>query len=71
MKGSKKRVLTAILEKPCTLADLMRLRLPAIKIKQATHSLIKAGDIQCVDDKFYIKKKEIRRDDRYQTGKND
>ena len=56
MKRSEKRVLTAILEKPCTLAELMRLRLPAIKIEQACHALVKSGDIQFDGTKFHIKK---------------
>ena len=62
MKRSEKKVLKAVMKKPCTLADLLReLRLPAIKIKQATHSLIKAGAIQFVDGKFHIKKGDSAR----------
>ena len=55
MKRSEKKVLKAVMQGPQTLADLMRLRLPAIKIKQACRALVKSGDIQHVDGKFYIK----------------
>ena len=57
MKRSEKKVLKAIMQKPQTLADLMRLRLPAIKIKQACRALVASGNIQCVDGKFYIRRR--------------
>ena len=57
MKRSEKKVLKAVMERPSTLADLMRLRLPAIRIKQATHALVKSGDIQCDGVKFHINRK--------------
>ena len=57
MKRSEKQVLLMIMKGPCTLADLFRhLRLPTVKIRQACHSLVKAGDIQLTDGKFYINK---------------
>ena len=55
MKRAEKKVLTAIMAKPRSLADLFRsLRLPTIKIRQAVHSLIQAGDIQFDGHKFHI-----------------
>ena len=59
MKRSEKKVLKAVMERPSTLAELMRLRLPAIKIKQATHALIRSGDIQLTDNKFYIRQRGV------------
>lgn len=56
MKRSEKKVLTAVMKKPCTYADLLRLRLPSFKIREATRSLIKSGDIQFYDNKYYIGK---------------
>ena len=57
MKRSEKKVLTAVMKRPCTLADLLyQLRLPAWKIKQAALALVKAGDIELTGGKFYIRK---------------
>ena len=56
MKRSEKAVLIAIMEKPCTLAELFRrLGFSAVMIRQACDALVKSGDIQFVDGKFYIK----------------
>ena len=55
MKRSEKKVLTAVMKKPCTFADLLELRLPSFRIREATRSLIKSGDIQFCDNKFYIR----------------
>ena len=57
MKRSEKKVLKAVMEKPQTLAELMWLRLPAVKIKQAANSLIEAGAIQFDGTKYHIKKR--------------
>ena len=55
MKRSEKKVLLAVMKKPCTFADLLRLRLPSFKIREATRSLIKSGNIQFCDNKFYTR----------------
>lgn len=63
MKRAEKKVLTAIMAKPCSLADLFRnLRLPTIKIRQAVDSLMQARDIQFDGHKYHInrtRKEEI------------
>lgn len=63
MKRAEKKVLTAIMKQPRSLADLYRgLRLPTIKIRQAVDSLMQAGDIQFDGHKYHInrtRKEEI------------
>ena len=58
MKRSEKQVLIAVMNSPCTYAQLLYLlRLPAFKIKQAVDSLVQSGDIQFDGVKYHIKKR--------------
>lgn len=57
MKRSEKRVLTRVMESPCTLHQLYySIRLPTFRIREAVSSLLESGDIQFDGVKYHINK---------------